>query len=829
MIKMVIFCVIAFALTWLPFNALIVIGDMHPDIWENPNIMYIWFITHYLAMCHTITNPLIYIWMNNRFRAGFKQVIGNLYRPSRAFLVHCWFYLVCLACFLDCSRRKHAQVMAGFVERKNRHQLTSRGSVKMNTTYSQHSAEYGVCRMNSSLAPFYSPIDTNASSNSAPKRASFKPTSVALESSNCERLTAPISRGSPRSSSRAATSCRRPDKQSASSNFNAQSDPSPRESGRPTEADCEACDKSARFECGQSSAGRHDESLGGQRKRKRTKQSHVISINMTTKEYLKRQPDKSNQDPIGEKHTSVCEQAEGAPSKRKGSACPTCLVETKQLDSMEATNRSKEFVADMRQSSQSTATISTQTNTTSLAISPINSARAENGSTASSASGGSGDASGTEEANSRGRSEAPAQGQRRRRGARMLPSSAGLQKAGSIEELAHGDRTAASLPTSVGNRRVTPLEYRQREVDKMANSFPTVRSSQNRASLGYPSGGQDGPTRRLAGHGNSAQSEQAYCSSHRPNCAMLVAADVIGDAFRVYEQQLQEPQSQQRHSENLDRATSNGSIERLSDQFGAELEEERNLIYEYGDEKSPLEARDNFELVCLKSDRRSTNETQLSDGTSKPNEQTDRRRDQFHWAGSNAQDDVDSNLVHFGLCHLTKNSRVNGKPDRLLAGENRELLVPFMDTTSEPAADENGNRHRSLCSLIQIRDSNLSQAPKSTRHSNSARDTRTLGHSCDLDFAFRCNNGKLEEIGSCPLVRSAKSGEALVSNGLNELDLEMASKQTSKRHNHQQGLLVRESPTVYLINKTSSSLLLSQLPKLEQQFMATEDSMVRQF
>lgn len=110
MIKMVIFCVIAFALTWLPFNALIVIGDVKPDIWEHQNIMYIWFITHYLAMCHTVTNPLIYIWMNNRFRAGFRQVIAELFRPLRQAAAFLCIYCLCLGFLFQCSHQKYARI-----------------------------------------------------------------------------------------------------------------------------------------------------------------------------------------------------------------------------------------------------------------------------------------------------------------------------------------------------------------------------------------------------------------------------------------------------------------------------------------------------------------------------------------------------------------------------------------------------------------------------------------------------------------------------------------------------------------------------------------------
>lgn len=136
MIKMVIFCVIAFALTWSPFNALIVIGDIAPEIWEHQSIMYIWFITHYLAMCHTITNPLIYIWMNNRFRAGFKQVIGDVCKFMHRIVAFVLCYCLCLGCCFNCSRQKYARVALKMdsKQRARRAPLASSGSINPYST-----------------------------------------------------------------------------------------------------------------------------------------------------------------------------------------------------------------------------------------------------------------------------------------------------------------------------------------------------------------------------------------------------------------------------------------------------------------------------------------------------------------------------------------------------------------------------------------------------------------------------------------------------------------------------------------------------------------------
>lgn len=37
-------------------------------------IIYIWLISHLLAMSHCTLNPIIYCWMNNKFRNGFKHI-----------------------------------------------------------------------------------------------------------------------------------------------------------------------------------------------------------------------------------------------------------------------------------------------------------------------------------------------------------------------------------------------------------------------------------------------------------------------------------------------------------------------------------------------------------------------------------------------------------------------------------------------------------------------------------------------------------------------------------------------------------------------------------
>ena len=61
MVKMMITCVVAFTLCWLPLNIFIIIGDHYPNIYQYDHIEYIWVACHWLAMSHASYNPFIYI------------------------------------------------------------------------------------------------------------------------------------------------------------------------------------------------------------------------------------------------------------------------------------------------------------------------------------------------------------------------------------------------------------------------------------------------------------------------------------------------------------------------------------------------------------------------------------------------------------------------------------------------------------------------------------------------------------------------------------------------------------------------------------------------
>lgn len=448
MIKMVIFCVIAFALTWLPFNALIIIGDVSPDIWERADIMYIWFITHYLAMCHTITNPLIYIWMNNRFRAGFKQVIEDLYRPLKQVATYMCCYCLCFAWLFDCSEKRYSRVALTNRKRclaqSRGRQLTSSTSANLNNhpralDYHKDSA-YSSNQKNANRTVSSGPIlatSTNQANEAQDLIVAIKgfqphnggssalslgessfmgankgetqrnmPTSTKTRSSNDDKKPQPsIAVNSEASTSGLGLSTSVSAKDLNFSNKVVRSIRHMKMFGlrTPGGGGGESQYKSAA----------KSEIVAKKKSRHKKKESHGISIRMTTIEFrpnlkLADQPIRELTSPRSTTCDGVDEQHKNCTKKARWSCtrtvapkqrCPACRLEAsgnvlgknlknKRLDKLE---KEGGFVIDMRRASQSTAT-SMQTNVTSLAMSSLNSTRGDNNNntSASSSSGGGG-------------------------------------------------------------------------------------------------------------------------------------------------------------------------------------------------------------------------------------------------------------------------------------------------------------------------------------------------------------------------------------------------------------------------------------------------------
>ncbi|XP_032513055.2 tachykinin-like peptides receptor 99D isoform X1 [Danaus plexippus] len=73
-VKMMIVVVVIFAVCWLPFHVYFVVTSYYPEVVNYPNIQEIYLAIYWLAMSNSMYNPIIYCWMNSKFRRGFKQL-----------------------------------------------------------------------------------------------------------------------------------------------------------------------------------------------------------------------------------------------------------------------------------------------------------------------------------------------------------------------------------------------------------------------------------------------------------------------------------------------------------------------------------------------------------------------------------------------------------------------------------------------------------------------------------------------------------------------------------------------------------------------------------
>ncbi|XP_076241349.1 tachykinin-like peptides receptor 99D isoform X1 [Calliopsis andreniformis] len=70
-VKMMIVVVVIFAVCWLPFHVYFIVTSYLPEITNKPYIQEVFLGIYWLAMSNSMYNPLIYCWMNSRFRRGF--------------------------------------------------------------------------------------------------------------------------------------------------------------------------------------------------------------------------------------------------------------------------------------------------------------------------------------------------------------------------------------------------------------------------------------------------------------------------------------------------------------------------------------------------------------------------------------------------------------------------------------------------------------------------------------------------------------------------------------------------------------------------------------
>jgi len=84
-VKMMMVVVTIFAVCWLPYHVYFIISWHQPAIHTSDYIQELYLAIYWLAMSNSMYNPIIYCWMNKRFRKGFQRVFFwwcRCFRPS---------------------------------------------------------------------------------------------------------------------------------------------------------------------------------------------------------------------------------------------------------------------------------------------------------------------------------------------------------------------------------------------------------------------------------------------------------------------------------------------------------------------------------------------------------------------------------------------------------------------------------------------------------------------------------------------------------------------------------------------------------------------------
>ncbi|XP_014473500.1 PREDICTED: tachykinin-like peptides receptor 86C [Dinoponera quadriceps] len=74
-VKMFSIVVTIFAVCWLPYQGFFIFVYHYRHIAESSYVQHIYLSFYWLAMSNSMVNPIIYYWMNNRFRVYFQLVI----------------------------------------------------------------------------------------------------------------------------------------------------------------------------------------------------------------------------------------------------------------------------------------------------------------------------------------------------------------------------------------------------------------------------------------------------------------------------------------------------------------------------------------------------------------------------------------------------------------------------------------------------------------------------------------------------------------------------------------------------------------------------------
>lgn len=74
-VRMFIIVVLIFAVCWLPYHVYFIYAHHNHQLLYSPYVQHIYLGFYWFAMANAMVNPLIYYWMNARFRNYFNTVL----------------------------------------------------------------------------------------------------------------------------------------------------------------------------------------------------------------------------------------------------------------------------------------------------------------------------------------------------------------------------------------------------------------------------------------------------------------------------------------------------------------------------------------------------------------------------------------------------------------------------------------------------------------------------------------------------------------------------------------------------------------------------------
>ncbi|XP_060077763.1 RYamide receptor-like [Ylistrum balloti] len=82
-IKMIFVVIVAYLLSWLPLHVITILGDLDQSIFDVNYMHMTWLTAHWLAFSNSGVNPVIYFWMNAKFRQSSVLCFYAVFRPKQ--------------------------------------------------------------------------------------------------------------------------------------------------------------------------------------------------------------------------------------------------------------------------------------------------------------------------------------------------------------------------------------------------------------------------------------------------------------------------------------------------------------------------------------------------------------------------------------------------------------------------------------------------------------------------------------------------------------------------------------------------------------------------